>query len=115
MFIGVVPRGSLSDLTYSEKESLHGWYEKFKYYNCYPVVGKLIRPKAGVTYTPESLRPLNGSQEVPEGYADAPILLAIREKVGRGCPLYSPPAAGRCGWSDRVGVSCLCSPACLLL
>lgn len=85
-----VPPCSLSDLTYTEHESLHGWKEKFKYYSCYPVVGKLIRPKSDTVYTAETLKPLNGTQPVPEGYVDAPILIAIKDKVCASThyPLY---------------------------
>jgi hypothetical protein len=82
------PPCSLSDLTYTEHESLHGWKEKFKFYSCYPVVGKLIRPKSDTVYTAETLKPLNGTQPVPEGYVDAPILIAIKDKVG--APTHYP-------------------------
>ncbi len=73
---------SLSDLTYSQKESLHGWVEKYKYYKCYPVVGKLVTPPSGLKLTVAELAKHKGAQtELPDGYAAPPIYVAVKGTV----------------------------------
>jgi hypothetical protein len=47
----------------------------------YPVVGNLVRPPTGLVFSKEELAKHDGKQPVPEGYADAPIYIAIRGKV----------------------------------
>lgn len=72
---------SLSDLTYSEKESLHGWIEKYKYFKQYPVVGRLVKPPTNLKLTVKELAKHKGTQAVPEGYAAAPIYVAVKGTV----------------------------------
>lgn len=75
-------------------ESLHGWVEKYKYYKCYPVVGRLVTPPQGLQLTVKELAKHDGAQPVPEGYAAPPIYVAVRGTVfdmsfgGRG--FYGP-------------------------
>jgi len=74
----------LDDLTYSAKESLHGWVEKYKYYKCYPIVGRLVTPHSGLKLTTAELVKHKGEEEkegVPEGWAAAPIYVAVKGQV----------------------------------
>jgi len=83
-----------------EKDSLHGWYEQFRYFKCYPVVGTLVAkdkiPSSDRIITKEELEKTDGSQDIPEGYAAAPIYVGVKDKVfdvsfggvkmyGKGC------------------------------
>lgn len=75
---------SLDDLPYSAKESLHGWVEKYKYYKCYPVVGRLVTPPLGLKLTTAELAKHKGDEEkegMPEGWAAAPIYVAVKGNV----------------------------------
>lgn len=78
----------MEDLTYTQKESLHGWVEKYKYYKCYPVVGRLVTPPSGLSLTLAEIAQYKGeepkggdAQTIPEGWAAAPIYVAAAGKV----------------------------------
>jgi membrane-associated progesterone receptor component len=72
-------------LSYVEKDELEGWIQKFKYYRCYPEVGRLISdddlPDPNHVVTKEELEKNNGGGEVPEKYAAAPIYVGAGTKV----------------------------------
>lgn len=76
------------DLTYSEKDNLDDWIQKYKYYKQYPIVGKLVYLESNEElikkniYTMETLKQFDGeSNETPDGYAVPPLLIAIKGKV----------------------------------
>jgi len=60
---------------------LESWVQKFKYYKCYPVVGKMSEPPVSHVFTREELKAFNGTQEVPKDRVDAPIYVALGGKV----------------------------------
>lgn len=73
------------NLSYVEKEELEGWTQKFQYYRCYPVRGRLIAdadlPDPTRIVTPEELAKNNGKGEKPEKYGTAPIYIGAGDKV----------------------------------
>mmetsp|Transcript_16362 Transcript_16362/g.24534 ORF Transcript_16362/g.24534 Transcript_16362/m.24534 type:complete len:287 (-) Transcript_16362:160-1020(-) len=73
------------DLSYVEKEELEGWIQKFQYYRCYPVRGRLIPdsdlPDPTRIITPEELAKNDGKGETPENYGTAPIYIGAGDKV----------------------------------
>lgn len=72
------------NLNYGEKQELQGWIEKFQYYRCYPIMGKLISnlPDPTRIMSMEELAKHDGSGETPpEGYGAMPIYLGARGKV----------------------------------
>ncbi len=76
------------DLTFGEKNELEGWIDKFTYYRNYPIKGKLIAEEdlmalASRTLTREDLSQHTGAEgeEIPEGYAAAPIYIGAGGKV----------------------------------
>lgn len=74
-----------ANLNYGEKDSLDGWIEKFTHYKCYPIMGKLIpkdkMPSADRIVSKDELEKNNGTGEVPDGYAAAPIYIGAHEKI----------------------------------
>jgi membrane-associated progesterone receptor component len=75
-------------LNFGEKTELEGWIEKFTYYRNYPVKGRLISDEKlklleGRILKAEDLAKHTGatSEEVPEGYAAAPIYVGAGDKV----------------------------------
>lgn len=72
-------------LPYAEKDELDGWIQKFKYYRCYPVRGRLVAdadlPDPNHFVTEEQLAKNNGEGEVPDKYAAAPIYVGAGDKV----------------------------------
>lgn len=69
-----------SELNFGEKAELDGWMEKFQYYRGYPIVGRLITdlPDSERTISLEELAKQTGANdEIPEGYATAPIYVAV--------------------------------------
>ena len=70
-----------SDLGPFERSILDDWYQKFKYFRCYPVVGCVSAPPSGLKLTLDQLHQYNGLQEVPPGRVDAPIYVSLRRKV----------------------------------
>lgn len=72
------------DLGPFERDSLENWVQKFKYYRCYPVVGRVSNPPveyAGRKFKREDLAVYNGTQAVPDGRIDAPIYIGLNGKV----------------------------------
>lgn len=72
---------NISDLGPFERSMLESWVQKFKYYKCYPVVGKMSEPPVSRVFTREELKAFNGTQEVPKDRVDAPIYVALGGKV----------------------------------
>lgn len=74
-----------ANLNWGEKDSLDGWIDKFTHFKCYPIVGKLIpndkMPSVDRVVSREELEKNNGTGEIPEGYATAPIYLGAKGKV----------------------------------
>jgi hypothetical protein len=66
--------------------SLGGWIQKFKFYRCYPVEGRLIPtsdlPDPTHIVSKEELEKNNGEGEVPDKYATAPIYIGAGGKLG---------------------------------
>jgi membrane-associated progesterone receptor component len=85
-----------------EKQTLEDWYNKFKHYKQYPVVGRVSVPPSGRSFTKaELLATKEGpdASKVPEGRVDAPLYMAIngnvldvsyggQEMYGPGAPYY---------------------------
>lgn len=71
----------ISDLNAFERSTLDDWYEKFKHYKSYPIVGRVSTPPSGLAFSKEQLRKYDGKQEVPAGRVDAPIYVALKRKV----------------------------------
>lgn len=87
-------------LSYVEKDELDNWIQKFKYYRCYPVKGRLIAdddlPDPNRIVSKEELERNNGQGDIPDNYATAPIYIGAGDKVydmsfggvtfyGKGC------------------------------
>jgi membrane-associated progesterone receptor component len=75
-------------LNFGERNELEGWVEKFTYYRNYPVKGRLVDDDdlaalTGRTLTTEDLAKCTGEkgQEIPDGYAAAPIYIGAGDKV----------------------------------
>ena len=64
-----------------EKQTLEDWYQKFKYYKNYPVMGRVSVPPPVRDFTKEELLMSKENTEVPVGRVDAPLLMAINGKV----------------------------------
>jgi len=71
----------LSDLGPFEKSQLDDWVQKFKYFKCYPIVGRVSAPPTQRDFKRGELAAFKGLQEVPEGRIDAPIYVGINDKV----------------------------------
>mmetsp|Transcript_21063 Transcript_21063/g.25358 ORF Transcript_21063/g.25358 Transcript_21063/m.25358 type:complete len:290 (+) Transcript_21063:64-933(+) len=88
-------------LNFGEKSELEGWIEKFTHYRCYPIMGRLIPdkklPSSERILSKEELAEFDGTGEVPEGYATAPIYVGAGEKVFDcsfgGVTFYGPNCA----------------------
>ena len=88
-------------LNFGEKSELEGWIEKFTHYRCYPVMGRLVPanklPSSDRILSKEELAGYDGSGEVPEGYAAAPIYVGAGDKVFDcsfgGVTFYGPNCA----------------------
>uniref|UniRef100_A0A7S1ZS28 Cytochrome b5 heme-binding domain-containing protein n=1 Tax=Trieres chinensis TaxID=1514140 RepID=A0A7S1ZS28_TRICV len=77
---------SCDDLSMNEQTELEGWVERLKSSLCYPVLGRLIPgdalPSEDRVVSKEELAQYDGKiQDIPEGYAAAPIYLAAKGKV----------------------------------
>jgi membrane-associated progesterone receptor component len=66
-----------------EKQTLEDWYNKFKHYKQYPVVGKVSIPPEPRDFTKAELLATkdHASDAPPAGRVDAPLYLAINGKV----------------------------------
>lgn len=71
------------ELNFGERQELDGWIQKFQYYRNYPILGKLVTslPDPERIITREELAKQNGTGEIPEGYAAAPIYVAVDQFV----------------------------------
>eukprot|EP00934_Nitzschia_sp_Nitz4_P007407 Nitzschia sp. Nitz4//scaffold58_size112336//36048//38913//NITZ4_004026-RA/size112336-processed-gene-0.63-mRNA-1//1//CDS//3329554968//7397//frame0 len=80
--------GACKKLNFGEKTELEGWIEKFTYYRNYPIKGRLVpddvlEALADRVLSKEELARFSGREgdEVPEGYATAPIYVGAGNKV----------------------------------
>ena len=93
----------LDDLGPFDRSILEDWYQKFKYYKCYPMVGKVSLPPTGLELTVAELGAFDGKQAVPSDRVDAPIYIAIRGTIldvsYGGKNFYS----GECGYAVLAG------------
>lgn len=64
--------------------NLDDWYEKFKHYKNYPVVGKVSFPPTDLRLTRDQLKDFVGRGDVPEGRVDAPIYIGLCGKIFDG-------------------------------
>lgn len=76
------------NLNFGEKTELEGWIEKFQYYRNYPIKGRLVpdeklKSLAERFLNSDDISKHSGSpgENVPEGYATAPIYVGIGDKV----------------------------------
>mmetsp|Transcript_17368 Transcript_17368/g.21236 ORF Transcript_17368/g.21236 Transcript_17368/m.21236 type:complete len:294 (-) Transcript_17368:133-1014(-) len=73
------------NLNFGEKDELENWIQKFQYYRCYPVKGRLLPdsdlPDPNHIIEKEELMKNNGQGEIPEKYATAPIYIGAGGKV----------------------------------
>jgi len=72
---------ALDDLGIFQKNELDNWYDKFKYYKQYPIVGKLSIPPKDLKLTRDQLSNFKGLQQVPEGRIDAPIYVGVNGMI----------------------------------
>jgi membrane-associated progesterone receptor component len=74
-----------SDLGPFERMMLQDWYNKFKFYKGYPIVGKLSYPPKDLKLTVNELTSYTGENEtgavIPKDRVDAPIYVAINDKI----------------------------------
>lgn len=77
----ILANPDISDLGPFERSMLDDFIHKFKYYRCYPVIGKISTPPASKTFTRAELSAFKGDQEVPTNRVDAPILVGVSGKV----------------------------------
>jgi membrane-associated progesterone receptor component len=77
-----------NDLSFGEKNELEGWIEKFTYYRNYPIKGRMVADEdlkalESRVLTSEDLAKHTGAEgeEVPKGYAAAPIYIGAGERV----------------------------------
>mmetsp|Transcript_25268 Transcript_25268/g.30553 ORF Transcript_25268/g.30553 Transcript_25268/m.30553 type:complete len:291 (-) Transcript_25268:83-955(-) len=78
--------GALENLSYADRMELEGWVEKFTYYRPYDVVGRLVPteeiPSRDRVISREEMAKNDGtSEDIPDGYAVAPIYVALSSKV----------------------------------
>ena len=71
----------LDDLGAFERSTLQDWYDKFKIYRSYPIVGRTSIPPTDLRLTRSALRQYDGKQPVPEGRVNAPIYIGIGGKI----------------------------------
>lgn len=76
------------NLNFGEQQELENWIEKFTYYRSYPVKGRLVpdeflKSLADRTLTSEDISKHKGEdgEEIPEGFATAPIYIGAGNKV----------------------------------
>jgi len=73
---------NVDDLGPFDRSTLDDWIQKFKYYKCYPVVGKVSYPPASKVFKREELTQFNGGQESTDlKRVDVPIYVGINGKV----------------------------------
>jgi len=75
----------IQTLNYEEKLELEKWIKIFTSYRSYPIVGRYIPnsqlPNHTSLWTREDLMINNGLQDIPNGYAIAPIYIGLKGKV----------------------------------
>lgn len=90
-----------NSLNFGEKTELDGWIEKFQYYRCYPIKGRLVDPKlipsGDRIVSKEELAKNDGSADAIDGYAAAPIYVGAGGRVFDvsfgGVTFYGPDGA----------------------
>jgi membrane-associated progesterone receptor component len=76
--------GCKTKLNFGERTELDNWIEKFRDYRNYPILGRLVvnLPDPTRIISADELRKLDGtSEDIPEGYATAPIYIAANNNV----------------------------------
>lgn len=74
-------------LNFGEKAELDGWTEKFQYYRCYPIKGRLVPnhrlPSPDRRLTADELAKFKGTEDTPteDGYATPSIFVGAGDKV----------------------------------
>lgn len=71
----------ISNLSSFERNQLDEWYDKFKHYRKYPIVGRISTPAKNLKLKRSELSAYKGLQVVPEGRVDAPIFVGINGKI----------------------------------
>jgi membrane-associated progesterone receptor component len=73
----------ISDLGPFEKNTLDDWFEKFKYFKCYPIVGKYSIATSGLKLTVAELKTFNGLQELDPSVnrVNSPVYIGLKTKV----------------------------------
>jgi len=90
-----------STLNHGERIELENWIEKFTHHRRYPVLGRLVSddklPSPDRIVSKEELAKFDGSEEIPEGYAAAPIYIGAGDKIYDasfgGVTFYGPGCA----------------------
>lgn len=86
---------SVADLGPFERSTLEDWYDKFRYYKNYPVVGRYSYPPTGKEFTTEELLALKTQTASSDpSRIDPPIYMAIKGQVldvsYGGMEMYGP-------------------------
>jgi len=71
----------INDLSKFEQNQLEEWYDKFKHYRSYPVIGRVSVPPKNLKLKRLELSEYKGLQEVPAGRVDAPIYVGINSHI----------------------------------
>lgn len=86
---------SVDDLGPFERSTLEDWYDKFRYYKNYPIVGRYSYPPTGKEFTTEELLALKTQTASSDpSRVDPPIYMAIKGQVldvsYGGMEMYGP-------------------------
>jgi len=86
---------SVDDLGPFERSTLEDWYDKFRYYKNYPIVGKYSYPPTGKEFTKEELLVIKAQEASTDpSRVDPPIYMAIKGQVldvsYGGMEMYGP-------------------------
>ena len=71
----------IDDLNAGERDTLNDWYDKFKNWKSYPIVGRLSAPPTDLQMSESDLRQYDGTGEAAPGRLHAPIYIAVRGEI----------------------------------
>jgi len=75
-------------LSFGEKDELENWMAKFEHYRAYPIKGRLVPdsklPNPKTIVTKNDLAKSDGTGQIPDGYATAPIYIGVGQNVYDG-------------------------------